>query len=558
MTDKATATVSPHASAGLTDPLSLVQRLSEIGIALSSQNNIDILLETILTEAMRVANAEGGTFYYLNGDETLGQKLEFSIIRNNKLGIAFGGSAPAASFPPIALINPKTGEPDFAKQAVFAVVLKRAVNIEDVYSSDDFDFDGVKAFDKQNNYKTRSILTIPMLNHKQEALGCLQLINATDSHGQPVAFTQSMQLIIQSLASQASIILDNKTLIMAQKELLESFIKLIAKAIDAKSPYTGSHCERVPVLTNMLAQAACEARDGLFKDFNLSDDEKYELHIAGWLHDCGKVTTPVHIMDKATKLEAIYDRVHAIRLRFELLKRDARIQLLEQSAKAVADRAALEKTYQQTLAALDEDMAFIAKSNIGGEFMSDADIDRLKAIAQRYSYEENGQRLPVLNENEVYNLSIRRGTLTAEDRKTMEDHMVHTCAMLEALPFPKHLKRVPEYAGGHHERMDGKGYPKGLRAGDMSVPARMMAVADVFEALTANDRPYKPAKKLSESMNIIGVMKKTHHLDPDIVDFFITSKVYLAFARKYLSDELIDEVDEAALLAIKPEAAKPA
>ncbi|MBY0407653.1 MAG: hypothetical protein K2Q01_08165, partial [Rickettsiales bacterium] len=257
---------------------------------------------------------------------------------------------------------------------------------------------------------------------------------------------------------------------------------------------------------------------------------------AGWMHDCGKVTTPVHIMDKSTKLETIFDRVALVRERFEGLKKDAKITLLE--------GALTRESYDARLAQLEDDYTFIATSNIGGEFMRDEDLARLSRIAA-----EGG-----ISEEERQNLSVRRGTLTDAERKIMNDHMVHTCAMLEALPFPKHLRRVPEYAGGHHERMDGKGYPKGIKAGDMSIPARMMAVADVFEALTAADRPYKPAKKLSESMAIIAQMKKHHHLDPVIVDFFITSKVYLAFARKYLAEELIDAVDEAALLAIVPSA----
>jgi HD-GYP domain-containing protein (c-di-GMP phosphodiesterase class II) len=544
----------PSPTDPLLDSVTLVERLSAIGIALSSEDNRDRLMEIILVEAMRVAHADGGTFYMLNDEG----KLEFSIIRNETLGIAYGGSAgTAAPFPAIPLYHPQTGEPDYATQSVFAVLLKKPVNIADIYTSDDFDFDSAKAFDQKNGYETHSMLTIPMLNHKKEALGCLQLINAKDTAtGKIIPFSPHMRQIVMSLASQASIILDNKKLITAQKELLEAFIKLIAKAIDAKSPYTGAHCERVPLLTNMLAEAACNSKDGPFADFHLSDEEKYELHIAGWLHDCGKVTTPVHIMDKATKLEAIYDRVETVRLRFELLKANAHIDYLEALQAGGANSTTLKSHYEQRIAALDDDMAFIAKANIGGEFMSDEDIARLSNIAQGYHYERDGVQQPVLSEEEIHNLSVRRGTLTAEDRKIMEDHMVHTCTMLEALPFPKHLQRVPEYAGGHHERMDGKGYPKAIKAGDMSIPARMMAVADVFEALTAKDRPYKAAKKLSESMNIIGNMKKHHHLDPEIVDFFITSKTYLAYAKLYLDDELIDTVDEAALLAMQPEPLK--
>lgn len=527
----------------------LVERLTAIGIALSAQSDIQLILEMILEEATHIAQADGGTIYFLNDAE----ELEFAIVRNHKLGISYGGScqekAPFKSIP----LRDAQGNPNLKSIAAHATHTGNTIHIRDVYSSARFDFDSTKAFDSANQYHTQSMLAVPLVNHKGEPLGCLQLINARHhDNGEIIPFDDSIQELVRCLASQASIILDNKILIQGQKNLLEAFIKMIAQAIDAKSPYTGAHCERVPVLTNMLAAAACEANEGTFKDFSLSEEEKYELHIAGWMHDCGKVTTPVHVMDKSTKLETIFDRIELVVTRFELLKRDAEIAWLRAMAHPESDAKSLEKAYLDTLQTIEDDLAFIRKTNIGGEFLSDEAVERLHTIATRWAWQKEGVSHPALTEEELHNLRTRKGTLTDEERKIMNDHMVHTCAMLEALPFPKHLRRVPEYAGGHHERMDGKGYPKGIKAGTMSIPARMMAVADVFEALTAADRPYKSAKKLSESMQIIALMKRDHHLDPDIVDFFITSKTYLAFARKYLSPDLIDEVDEQALLAIRP------
>jgi HD-GYP domain-containing protein (c-di-GMP phosphodiesterase class II) len=518
--------------------LSLVKRLTAIGMALSGAKDLNRLLEIILEEAKDIARADGGTLYYLNEHN----QLEFSIIRNNSLHIAYGGSnGEEAVLKPLDLYDPVTKTPNYATLAAYAVLTRSPVNIPDVYSSDGFDFEGAKAFDRQHNYRTRSVIAIPMVSHTGDVLGCLQLVNAKDASGKLIAFSQATQELVHSLASQAAVTLETQKLVQAQKKLLESFIQMIAQAIDAKSHYTGAHCERVPMLTNMLARAACAAQDGPFKNFNLTDEEKYELHIAGWIHDCGKVATPVHIMDKSTKLETISDRIELVKTRFEVLKRDAKIAMLEASLQANADRAALQSQLDAQLKQLESDCAFIEKINIGGEFMSDEDVARLNKIAAF-----------ALTKDEAYNLSTRRGTLTKEEREIMNDHMVHTCNMLDALPFPKHLKRVPEYAGGHHERMDGKGYPKGIKAGSMSIPARMMAIADVFEALTAADRPYKPAKKLSEAMQIIGHMKRDNHLDPELVDFFITSKTYLEYARTYLPDELIDAVDEQAVLAITP------
>lgn len=519
--------------------IALVERLSRVGIALSQQQEVEHLLETILIEAKDISSADGGTLYVCDDAD----RLAFAIVRNRKLGIAYGGSTGnAPPMKPLPLHLPD-GTPNHRTLAAYAVLTGRPVHVEDAYQAEGFDFSGAKAFDTQHGYRTQSVLAIPLKNHKGEVMGCLQLINARNEKGHATGFNAAIQQLMLSLASQAAIILDNKILIQGQKDLLEAFIKMIAQAIDAKSAYTGGHCERVPTLTNMLAQAACEATSGPMQDFSLTDEERYELHIAGWMHDCGKVITPVHIMDKSTKLEKIFDRIALVETRMEHMKAQARIAFLEAGGGAEAKAA-----YEANIARIDDDLAFLKQTNIGGEFMTDEAMARLDTLAKLEW--KPGETL--LTDDELHNMKVRRGTLTEEDRTIMNDHMVHTCRMLEALPFPRHLQRVPEYAGGHHERMDGKGYPKGIKAGEMSIPARMMAVADVFEALTAADRPYKPGKKLSEAMQIIGQMKKHHHLDPVIVDFFVTSGVYRAYAKRYLAPELIDAVDEAALLAIQP------
>lgn len=530
------------------DAVALLRRMTDIAISLSLEKDPELLLEKILLEAKSIANADGGTLYYLTEDDY----LDFAIVRTDSLNAAYGGSASKhPPLDPIAVYN-EDGDPNYSVQAVFAVLKQKTINIDDVYDADGFDFEGTKKFDKQFGYRTKSVITVPMVNHKDESIACLQLINSMDPKtGEVVPFSNEVQQVVEALASLAAVTVDNKHLIEAQANLLDSFIQVLAKAIDAKSPYTGGHCERVPVLTKMLAKAGCESNEGIFKDFDLNDDEWHELHVAAWLHDCGKVSTPVHIMDKATKLETINDRIDTLRARWEVLKRDAEIEYYKALAEGKGNAAELKKIFDTRIKELDNEMDFLNTANIGGEFMKDEDIERLQSIAKG-TFQYKGEDTPLLSEEEVYNLSIRRGTINAEERKVMEDHMVHTMHMLEALPFPKHLKRVPEYALGHHERMDGKGYPKGVLAGEMSIPARMMAVADVFEALTASDRPYKPAKKLSESMKIIGFMKKENHLDPEMVDLFVKSKTYIAYAKQYLTDELMDEVDEEWILGITP------
>jgi HD-GYP domain-containing protein (c-di-GMP phosphodiesterase class II) len=357
-----------------------------------------------------------------------------------------------------------------------------------------------------------------------------------------IPFEPELVPLIESLASQAAVALDNQQLIQAQKNLFDSFMTMMAAAVDAKSAYTGGHCQRVPVLTEMLAEAACNETDGPFKDFHLSEEEWYELQIAGGLHDVGKVTTPVHIMDKATKLERIVDRVDEVKVRFELVKRDLEVEHLKKVVANGVDKAALENDLQAQLKQVAEDFAFIAECNIGGEFMADEKIARLKEIAKRPILLD-GKVQPLLNDDEVMNLSIRRGTLNDADRKVINDHIVLTIQMLESLPFPKHLRRVPEIAGGHHEKMDGTGYPKGLTRDQMSIPARMMGIADIFEALTAADRPYKKPKTVSESIKIMSFMKKDKHIDPELFELFLRSGIYKKYAERFLLPEQIDEVN---------------
>ncbi|HEX5757320.1 MAG TPA: HD domain-containing phosphohydrolase, partial [Arenimonas sp.] len=358
---------------------------------------------------------------------------------------------------------------------------------------------------------------------------------------------QADQQLVESLASQAAIALSNRMLINQLEELFESFINLINSAIDEKSPYTGGHCQRVPSLTMMLAEAVNDTREGPLADFHMTEKDRYELKIAGLLHDCGKITTPVHVVDKATKLETLFDRIHLIDTRFEVRLRDAEIAHL----KGELDAGAYAARVQQLLA----DREYIRKHNTGGEFMSDADINEVKRIAEDVWRPHGGEAQPFLSANEVENLSIRRGTLTMAERDIINHHIVMTIRMLEALPWPPHLKRVPEFAGGHHERMDGKGYPRGLTREQMSVPARVMGIADIFEALTAADRPYKSGKTLSESLTILGRMKLDNHVDADLFEVFLRERVYLEYAKRFLPPEQIDHIDWQKIPGISPELA---
>jgi len=514
----------------------LPHRLAEllrIGVALSRERDITRLLEAILVAAKTITNADGGTLYRMTEDQT----LRFEIMRNDSLGIAMGGtSGNEIPFYPVNLHDPD-GRPVHSMVAAYAVHHDCSVNIADAYSEAGFDFSGTKKFDQKTGYRSTSFLTVPMKNHEEEIIGVLQLINAKDRvTGKVTAFSEEDQQLAESLASQAAIALTNRLLINHLETLFESFIKMINAAIDDKSPYTGGHCERVPTLTMMLAEAVNNCRIGPLRDFSMTDRDRYELRIAGLLHDCGKVTTPVHVVDKATKLQTIFDRIDLIDTRFEVVKRDAELEAL----RAGRDPSSVRTLLQD----IDGDREFLRRANIGGEAMSDADIARVRAIATRYRWRgPDGELRDFLDEDELENLTIRAGTLTAAERQIINHHIDVTIQMLEALPWPKHLRRVPEYAGGHHERMDGKGYPRGLTREQMSVQARCMGIADIFEALTAKDRPYKKGKTLTESLTILGKFKLNGHVDPDLFDVFIWEKVYERYAREFMAPEQIDEVD---------------
>ncbi|MCC6216658.1 MAG: GAF domain-containing protein [Polyangiaceae bacterium] len=535
----------------LEERLARLELVHRVGNALATEKNRDRLVEMILVEAQRLCNADGGTLYLRTDDD----RLRFAILRTDSLGVALGGSTgKPIELPSIPMFDPVTGEPNRRNVASAAAVLGRSFNVPDAYQAVGFDFSGTKQFDSRNGYRSVSFLTIPMVNTEDRVIAVLQLLNARDAEtSEIVEFSFEKQRTVEALAAQAGIALDNQLLLDGQRELLESFIRMIAAAIDAKSPYTGGHCERVPALAELLVDSLCAAESGPFAEFRLGEDERYELTIAAWLHDCGKVTTPVHVMDKATKLETISDRIEVVRARFESLDRDARVRSLERVLAGELTREAADAEYAREVAGLRDDLAFVERANVGAEFLPPEAKARLAEIGRR-RWVEGGVERELLGSVELENLMVSRGTLTEAERIVINGHMVHTLRMLEALPFPRTLKRVPEYAAGHHERMDGTGYPRGVFAGDMSVPARAMAIADVFEALTAGDRPYKTGKKLSEAMRIMGFMKRDNHLDPDLFDHFVQSGVYRRYAERYLAAELIDEVDEAALLAITPRA----
>ena len=510
----------------------MLEDILNIGTILSTEKDAEKLYEIILKAAMDFTHSDAGTLYRLTDDK----QLRFDIIHTRSKGVHLGGkSGQPITAAPIELFLPD-GTPDHSKIVSHAIHTYETVQVDDVYASSRFDFSGTHVFDKQNDYQSKSVLAVPLRTPDGEIIGALQLLNPLDERGAVRSFTKQEQAVVRSLASQMAVALANRILIDAQAALFDSMIQLINSAIDDKSPYTGGHCSRVPQLTLMMADAVNRCGYGPLANFQMTDEDRAELRVAGFLHDCGKISTPVHVVDKATKLEAIHDRIALVELRFELVLKEIEIALLK--GELSPDLA------QQKRQQAHEDIEFLKKSNTGSESMRDEHVLRIAQIAQHYGWvDAKGSAQAAVTSDEAQNLSIRYGTLNNEEREIINHHITLTINLLEQLPWPKHLRNVPEYAGGHHEKMDGKGYPKGLTREQMSVQARCMGIADIFEALTASDRPYKKAKSLSESLKIMGSMKLGQHIDPDLFDVFIWEKVYLQYAQAYLGAEQIDEVD---------------
>lgn len=514
-----------------------LRRLNDIGIALSAEHNLDRLLEMILTKAKDICNADAGILFVLDDRTRL---LHAKVTRCDTLGIHTGGTTgkPVPNDPvPLYGIDKK---PRHESITARSALTGESIHVPDIYCASNYDFTASRAFDKKNNYKTVSVLSVPMKNKRKEVLGVLRLSNARDASGTPIPFSEDIQHFVGSLASQAAVALDNDLLLGGLEELLEAFIKLVAMAIDRKSPHTGGHCEKVPFIAEALTRAACEATEGALKDFTLTDEEMYEVRIGAWMHDCGKLTTPDYILEKGRKLEAFCDRIELIRTRLEVTRRDAEITMLK-----AKNRKKAQADYKKTLKQIEADWSFLQQLNQGSEWVDDAAMAELERIAKtRWSptvgRKGKAKKEPFFTKDELEHLSVRRGTLTAKDRKIIMDHVVATIEMLETLPFPRSLRRVPEYAGGHHEKINGTGYPKGLKGHEMSIPARIMAIADIFEALTSSDRPYKKAKTLSETFRIMDRMEAEGEIDPDLYDLLKSSKAYLPFAQKYLKPEQRD------------------
>lgn len=516
-----------------------IDQLIEIGGSLTSEKNFDVLMEKIMLGAKEFASADGGTLYMLSDDE---QRLEFKVVHTDSLGIKMGGAHEEITWPQLELYR-EDGTPNNEMVAALCALEGKLINIPDVYEAEGFNFEGTKNFDKNTGYRTKSMLVVPMKNHENDVIGVLQLLNKKDKYGSVISFTEDDKNLIRSMSSQAAITITNNRLIEGLENLLDSFIKSIATTISDKSLYTGGHINRVAEISEMITKAIAKD-EGVFAHINYSDDEIIEISKAAWLHDIGKIVQPEYIVDKGTKLETIFDRINIVKSKFEIAKRDIEIDYLKKKA-SLSDENEIERLeiqFKQDIVQVEEDLKFIINCNTGGEFMEDEKIERIKAISQRKLL-INSEDIDLLSQNEVYNLSIKKGTLNDEEREIINNHVTVSYTMLKDLPFPKKLKRIPVIAASHHKKAKGGGYGADeIMHLPMTLEDKILAVADVFEALTANDRPYKKANSLNTSLRILSFMVKDGDLDRDIVKFFVDKKLHLIYADKYLKEDQKDEI----------------
>ena len=510
-----------------------IKKLSDIGRALSGVYDLNTLLEMIVDQARNFTNADAGTLYIVE-DNT----LRFKIVQNDSLKIRMGGkTGETIPFPPVELKETNV--------SAFVALKGVSVNIPDVYDTDLFDFTGPKKFDQSTGYRSKSMLVVPMHNHDNDVIGVLQLLNAKNPLNEEViAFSQDYENLSESLASQAAVSITNAKLISNMTELFEAFVKVMATAIDEKSPVTGGHIRRVADLTLTMADVINELKEGCFKDKTFSPDQLYELRIAAYMHDIGKVTSPVEIVEKAKKLQTIFDRIQHVRLRMTYIgqkimleSQATKIELLQNGAANPAEIASLDKATQDKLDELNDIKEFINRCNEPGEFLDDETLDRLKEISIKTFIDDGGEEQPFLTDDELVNLSIRRGSITGAERKKMQDHAAVTLRMLKQIPFTKKLQNIPGFAGAHHEFINGKGYPLGLKGDEIPFEGKLMAVTDIAEALTASDRPYKKAMPLETVYRILRSMVEKGELDSSLVELFIEKDVYKIYQEKHENDK---------------------
>ncbi|MDX4061930.1 HD domain-containing phosphohydrolase [Aliarcobacter skirrowii] len=505
--------------------IEVLDRVMDINLKLSCEQDKENLYEMILTLIKELTKSDAGTLYLLSEDK---KYLDFKVVQNSSLNIFLGTKEQKISWNSLPLYL-KNGEENRDMVAVVCALDNKIINIADIYNSSDYNFEGTKLFDKSKNYHSKSMLVVPLVNHENDVIGVIQLINK-DIKQKDSFFTKYDEKIIKALSLQAAMALTNTQLIASLETFLEAFVTSIANAIDAKSRHTSTHITKMSKLAPLIAKAINED-DTIYKDIKYNSNNIKEIELAAKLHDVGKISIPEWVIDKSTKLQKLVDGLEIIRLKVEIIKKDLKIELLENKIS--------KEQFDKKLEELEDDFNFLVISNKGGEFMSDDDIKRVKNISS-YKYILDNKYENLLNDDEVDNLSIRKGTLTLQEREIMNSHAKLSYDMLSALPFPKKYSNIMHIAVNHHEKLNGKGYPRGLTDEELVLEDRILILADIFEALTSIDRPYKGIKKLSEVFKILDFMAEDKDIDRDLLEFFKNSSAFKEYCKNELLEEQLD------------------
>lgn len=495
-----------------------LRRLTEVALGLSAERNLTRLLERILDEARGMNLADAGTLYLVDPKARV---LLYEILHNDTLGTRIGGiSGVRVDLPPVPLQREYV--------SAYVALTGATVNIPDVYEAGSFDFSGPRKYDAITGYRSRSMLVVPIWDHERTIVGVLQLINAMRSDTREVVpFLGRNVARTQALASQAGIAITNARLIADLQAYFEGLVHVMASAVDEKSAHTSGHIRRVTRLACLLAEAVNRCDPSEFDGQQFTADELEELRIAGLLHDIGKIVVPEYLVDKATKLQTVFDRIELLRTRFDAIRRSEENKALLQKLQLLsgggndADLAAIDAALAAGDHLLREDLAFLESLNRGGEKLAQENVERVRAIACRTYTDTNGFERPYLTEDEVQNLSIVRGTLLPEELAQIRNHAAVTIRLLNQIPFGNKLRNVPVYAGDHHEMLNGSGYPQGKTAAQLPLQSRILAVTDIFDALTASDRPYRRADPYENACAILREEAARGRLDSRLVELFI-------------------------------------
>ncbi len=552
--------------------------LTLAGSDIHKEKEQQAIMEIILNSARKLTNADGGTLYmveeeysedHYNPGEIKSRKLQFEVLQNDTMGVYLKRTASSKIFlPPVPLEI--DGKPNQHNVSAHCAITGEIINIEDVYHARGFDFSGTKKYDATTGYRSKSMLVLPLRNHQFDIIGVMQLINRQTATGEIIPFTSSDLAILQAISYQAAVTLTTQILVQEQVDLFNSFVQVLAEGLGEKAAYHYGHINRVAGLTLELAQQVSQWEKGIYGQVTLSQAELSELKLAGWMHDIGKLTTPENVVSKQLKLERVSNRMELIIERTNSKIKDLEIAKLQAQLKTRQGELSKDQ-FQKESKKIDQKKRKLVKilknlnrTNFGGEFLEEATKKEILEMAELthkqwigcektlYNGTENIKQLRLLkqptpdrliNEEEKECLLIQRGTLTAAERQIVNDHADRSWRWLFKLPFPKKMKKLPLFAAAHHETLSGSGYPIGLKAEQLPLQARIIAIADIFEALTASDRPYKQPMKLSKALEILGFMVKEQQLDAEIVKIFLESGLYQQWAAEHLKTTQIDEIN---------------